>query len=92
MQGTQENVLAMSIVVILNWLIHNLATDWSLPPEVQSAFQSVITVALGAHLRWRQERKAAKGAAAAQRVLNAPDDPPPLPANDPPPQPLAKAA
>lgn len=43
---TSANAVSLAIVVIANWLIHNLAVDWSMPPEVQSACQSIITVFL----------------------------------------------
>lgn len=43
---SQAQLLAFALVVIINWLIHNLAVDWSLPPEVQSALQTVIGICL----------------------------------------------
>lgn len=41
------NVAAVALVIIGNWFLAHVATEWVLPPEVQTAFQSLITVGLG---------------------------------------------
>jgi hypothetical protein len=44
LQKTNEQALALALVVILNWLLAHLATNWTMPPEVANAAQSVITI------------------------------------------------
>lgn len=46
-RSTNEQALALSLVVILNWLLAHLVTSWAMPPEVQSAVQSIITIGIG---------------------------------------------
>lgn len=43
-RNTNEQALALACVVIINWLIAHLATSWVMPPEVQSAVQSTVTI------------------------------------------------
>ena len=45
------NVAAVAIVIIANWIICHLAPDWRLDPEVQTAFQGLITFAGGMFVR-----------------------------------------
>lgn len=45
-----QNVLALSIVVIIDWFIAHLAPNWVLPPEVAQAFQTIVSVAIGAYV------------------------------------------
>ena len=45
-RNTNEQALALSFVVILNWFIAHLVTSWTLPPEVQSAVQSIVTIGI----------------------------------------------
>lgn len=49
---------ALAIVVILNWLLAHLATDWAMPPEVQSALQALISIGLMRALAPRAESPA----------------------------------
>lgn len=42
------NVVALGVVVILNWIIAHLANSWTMPPEVQSALQTLLAVAITA--------------------------------------------
>ena len=35
--------VALSTVVILNWILAHLENDWTMPPEVESAFQALLT-------------------------------------------------
>ena len=47
--STSANAISLSVVVIANWLLHNLLGtlgDWTMPPEVQSAFQAIVSVFL----------------------------------------------
>lgn len=57
-RSTNEQALALACVVILNWLIAHLATSWAMPPEVQSAVQSVITIGIGYYLSTRAPKPA----------------------------------
>lgn len=45
-----EDIVALAFMVILNWFMAHLMTSWVLPPEVQSAFQTIITVGIAAYL------------------------------------------
>ena len=45
-----EDIVALSLVVLANWLIAHLATSWVLPPEVSSAVQTLIVVGFGKYL------------------------------------------
>ena len=67
-----EDIVALALMVILNWLLAHLLTNWVLPPEVQSAFQTLITVAIAAWLNAHHETMPA-----------APVSLPPLPAPAP---------
>ena len=44
------NVAAVAVVIIGNWILAHVATEWVMPAEVQSAFQGLITFAAGAWL------------------------------------------
>lgn len=37
--------LALATVVLFNWFLAHLATDWVLPPEVTQALQTIVTYA-----------------------------------------------
>ncbi len=50
------SVVALALVVIINWLIAHLETSWAMPPEVQSAVQTLISVSLTAFLAWLAQR------------------------------------
>lgn len=39
-----ENSLALALVVVINWMLAHLFTQWVMPSEVQSALQTVITI------------------------------------------------
>lgn len=45
------NVAAVAIVIIANWIIAHVATEWVMPTEVQAAFQGLITFAGGMFVR-----------------------------------------
>jgi hypothetical protein len=45
-----EDVVALSLMVILNWLLAHIATSWVLPPEVQSATQTLLTVCIAMYI------------------------------------------
>lgn len=62
------SVAALALVVIINWLIAHLATDWVMPPEVQSAVQTLISVTLTAWLL-RRENKSGNDRASGGAVL-----------------------
>lgn len=61
-----EQVLAMSIVIIFNWLIAHLATSWALPPEVQSAVQSSLVIIIYWYARLTEQRELTKQLALAR--------------------------
>ena len=50
------SVVALALVVILNWFLSHLATSWAMPPEVQSAVQTLISIAVTAWLGWLAAR------------------------------------
>lgn len=75
---TAENTLALAFVVFVNWLLAHLATDWTMPSEVESSLQAGITVLLGAHFQWRDARKT-KAEETNQRLLA--EQPPVVPVN-----------
>lgn len=80
------NVTAMSVVIIINWLLAHLETSWVMPPEVASAAQALIVWLVSEWSVGRRNRQ--NTAAIAQTVLAAPD---PRTPNDPAP-PAEKAA
>lgn len=43
-----QNIVAFAFVVIANWILAHLANSWVMPSEVQSAFQTLIGVSVGA--------------------------------------------
>jgi hypothetical protein len=51
-----EDIVALALVVIENWLLAHLLPSWVLPSEVQSAEQTLITVGVA----WWLSRAAAK--------------------------------
>lgn len=46
MQSHLPNGLALALMVMVNWVLAHLATNWVMPPEVSSAAQSIITALL----------------------------------------------
>lgn len=42
-----ENATALAAVVVINWLLAHLATDWVMPAEVANALQSLVIVLIG---------------------------------------------
>lgn len=51
--GSTENAIALAMVVLANWFLAHLATDWVMPSEVQSSLQGLLVVAIGCWLRLR---------------------------------------
>ena len=68
--NSSENALALALMVIANWLMAHLVTDWVMPSEVQSACQTLLIAGLGWHFGQRRAVQAGQDAAA-QRVLAA---------------------
>lgn len=54
--NTTENAVALGLVVIANWLLAHLATNWAMPSEVQSSLQTLIIALLGYWLKKRATR------------------------------------
>ena len=75
--NTTENATALAIVVIGNWLLTHLATEWTMPPEVQSSVQALIVAGFGGYLAVRVRRKARAEAARQKATDNAAADAPP---------------
>lgn len=68
--NSSENALALAIMVIGNWIIAHLVTDWVMPTEVQSSAQTLLVAFLGTHFDGKRRALVAQDQAA-QRVLAA---------------------
>lgn len=66
-----EQAFALALVVIINWVLAHLMTDWAMPPEVQSSLQSIITITIGFFL----DRAARNGGAATIPTVTTPPPP-----------------
>jgi hypothetical protein len=85
--------IAAAVVVIFNWLLAHLETNWVMPAEVAAALQFLLTYAVGEWVVASKNKAMGKQQDTINRVLNAPDprDPPPdaapAPVTPPPPAP-----
>lgn len=43
-QQGSTNTFALALVVLINWMLAHLETDWAMPPEVQSSLQAIIAI------------------------------------------------
>ncbi len=57
--GGTENATALAAVVMANWILAHVATDWVMPQEVSGAAQAIILAGFGAFLARRRAAKAA---------------------------------
>lgn len=92
-RSTNEQALALALVVFLNWLLSHLANSWTMPTEVQSSVQTAFSILLAYYLDQKNRRELEKQLAMARTLGWTP--PPVPPANDPTPptaEPAPKAA
>lgn len=54
--NTTENATALALVVIANWFLAHLSTDWVMPSEVQSSLQALIVAGFGWYLQNRASK------------------------------------
>ncbi len=57
--GGTENATAYGAVVLANWILAHVATNWVMPQEVSGAAQAIILAGFGAFLARRRAAKAA---------------------------------
>lgn len=65
--------IAAALVVIINWFLAHLETDWVMPAEVAAALQFIITYAVGEWVVASKNKSLARQHDVAQAVLAAPD-------------------
>ena len=56
-QVSGTNAFALAVVVFVNWIIAHLATEWTMPPEVQSAVQTIVTIVTSYWVAKAQQRQ-----------------------------------